>query len=228
MLTKVSLRVTPSERGCRVIDRTGGNLPTTVKNETGAILPTPSVELVLTQAMARGSNGVHQYLLESAHGGVEAWLAALDKVAGLQPRAGVAATPESDPVRVDGGLALQEGDRPAPVGNLHPRVDVVARRSVAGAEATVVVHQHDKPGGGEHLGEALQTVLLHTGEPVGHRDGRMGTGAVGYKQPAPQNDIAFGGELDALSLNHPSLLPGACKRHNIDIGRAGAEEETPR
>jgi len=55
MLTKVSLRVTPSERGCSVIDRTGGNLPTTVKNETGAILPTPEVELVLTQAMARGS-----------------------------------------------------------------------------------------------------------------------------------------------------------------------------
>ena len=55
MLTKVSLSVTPSERGCRVIDRTGGNLPTTVKNDTGAMLPTPVVELVLTQAMARGS-----------------------------------------------------------------------------------------------------------------------------------------------------------------------------
>ena len=55
MLTKVSLSVTPSERGCRVIDRTGGNLPTTVKNDTGAILPTPVVELVLTQAIARGS-----------------------------------------------------------------------------------------------------------------------------------------------------------------------------
>ena len=51
---KVSFRVTPSERGCRVIDRTGGNRPTTVKNETGAMFPTPSVEAVLTQAMARG------------------------------------------------------------------------------------------------------------------------------------------------------------------------------
>ena len=55
MLTNVSLSVTPSERGCRVIDSTGGNLPTTVKNDTGAMLPTPAVELVLTQAMARGS-----------------------------------------------------------------------------------------------------------------------------------------------------------------------------
>ena len=55
MLTKVSLRVTPSERGCRLIDRIGGKRPTTVKNEIGAILPTPVVEAVLTQAMARGS-----------------------------------------------------------------------------------------------------------------------------------------------------------------------------
>ena len=55
MLTNVSLSVTPSERGCRVIDRTGGNRPTTVKNDTGAMLPTPAVELVLTQAIARGS-----------------------------------------------------------------------------------------------------------------------------------------------------------------------------
>ena len=52
---EVSLSVTPSERGCSVIERIGGNRPTTVKNETGAMLPTPVVELVLTQAIARGS-----------------------------------------------------------------------------------------------------------------------------------------------------------------------------
>jgi hypothetical protein len=55
MLTKVSLSVTPSERGCRVTDSTGGNRPTTVKNDTGAMFPTPSGEAVLTQAIARGS-----------------------------------------------------------------------------------------------------------------------------------------------------------------------------
>ena len=55
MLTNVSLSVTPSERGCSEIDRTGGNLPTTVKKDTGAILPTPVTELVLTHAIARGS-----------------------------------------------------------------------------------------------------------------------------------------------------------------------------
>ena len=141
--------------------------------------------------------------------------------------AGIAAAPQPDPVGVYEGLALQEGDRPAPVGDLHPRVDVVARRSAAGAEAAVVVHQHHKSGGGEHLGESLQAVLLHTGEPVGHRDGRMGTGAVGYKQPAPQNHIVFGGELDVLFLNHLRSFQRSFKRHNINDVRAASEEGTP-
>lgn len=52
---EVSLRVTPSERGCSVIDSTGGLRPTAVKNETGAMLSIPSVERVLTQAMGLGS-----------------------------------------------------------------------------------------------------------------------------------------------------------------------------
>jgi hypothetical protein len=30
----------------------------------------------------------------------------------------------------------------------------------------------------------------------------MGTGAIRYKQPAPEDYIVFGGELDVLSLNH--------------------------
>src|SRR5271155_397523 len=55
MLTKVSLSVTPSDRGCSVIDSTGGYLPTTVKNDTGAMLPTPVGDAVLTQAIARGT-----------------------------------------------------------------------------------------------------------------------------------------------------------------------------
>ena len=91
----------------------------------------------------------------------------------------------------------------------------------------MVVHQHHKSSGGEHLGKALQTMLLHTGEPVGHRDGRMGTGAVGYKQPAPQIDIVFGGELDVLFLNHLRSFQRSFKRHNINDVRAASEEETP-
>jgi glyoxylase-like metal-dependent hydrolase (beta-lactamase superfamily II) len=58
------------------------------------VLHVPSVGLVVAGDVAY--NGVHQYLLESAHGGVEAWLAALDKVAALQPRAVVAGHKNKD------------------------------------------------------------------------------------------------------------------------------------
>lgn len=52
------------------------------------VLHVPSIGLVVAGDVAY--NGVHQYLLESAHGGIEAWLTALEKVSALQPRAVVA------------------------------------------------------------------------------------------------------------------------------------------
>jgi glyoxylase-like metal-dependent hydrolase (beta-lactamase superfamily II) len=58
------------------------------------VLHIPSIGLVVAGDVAY--NGVHQYLLESAHGGVEAWLAALDKVAALQPSAVVAGHKNKD------------------------------------------------------------------------------------------------------------------------------------
>jgi len=58
------------------------------------VLHAPSIGLVVAGDVAY--NGVHQYLLESSHGGVEAWLAALDKVAALQPRAVVAGHKNKD------------------------------------------------------------------------------------------------------------------------------------
>jgi glyoxylase-like metal-dependent hydrolase (beta-lactamase superfamily II) len=58
------------------------------------VLHVPSIGLVVAGDVAY--NGVHQYLLESAHGGVEAWLAALDKVAALQSRAVVAGHKNKD------------------------------------------------------------------------------------------------------------------------------------
>jgi glyoxylase-like metal-dependent hydrolase (beta-lactamase superfamily II) len=58
------------------------------------VLHVPSIGLVVAGDVAY--NGVHQYLLESAHGGVEAWLAALDEVAALQPRAVVAGHKNKD------------------------------------------------------------------------------------------------------------------------------------
>ncbi|HTX94829.1 MAG TPA: MBL fold metallo-hydrolase [Mycobacterium sp.] len=58
------------------------------------VLHVPSIGLVVAGDVAY--NGVHQYLLESCHGGVEAWLAALDKVAALQPSAVVAGHKNKD------------------------------------------------------------------------------------------------------------------------------------
>ncbi|WP_396919268.1 MBL fold metallo-hydrolase [Mycolicibacterium sp.] len=52
------------------------------------VLHVPSIGLVVAGDVAY--NGVHQYLLESAHGGIKAWLHALTRVAALQPRAVVA------------------------------------------------------------------------------------------------------------------------------------------
>jgi len=58
------------------------------------VLHVPSIGLVVAGDVAY--NGVHQYLLESAHGGVDAWLVALDKVEALQPRAVVAGHKNKD------------------------------------------------------------------------------------------------------------------------------------
>jgi glyoxylase-like metal-dependent hydrolase (beta-lactamase superfamily II) len=58
------------------------------------VLHVPSIGLVVAGDVAY--NGVHQYLLESAHGGVEAWLVALEKVAALRPRAVVAGHKNKD------------------------------------------------------------------------------------------------------------------------------------
>jgi glyoxylase-like metal-dependent hydrolase (beta-lactamase superfamily II) len=58
------------------------------------VLHVPSIGLVVAGDVAY--NGVHQYLLESAGGGIEAWLKAIDKVAALQPRAVVAGHKNKD------------------------------------------------------------------------------------------------------------------------------------
>jgi glyoxylase-like metal-dependent hydrolase (beta-lactamase superfamily II) len=52
------------------------------------VLHVPSIGLVVAGDVAY--NGVHQYLLESRGGGIRAWLAALDIVEALRPRAVVA------------------------------------------------------------------------------------------------------------------------------------------
>jgi glyoxylase-like metal-dependent hydrolase (beta-lactamase superfamily II) len=70
-----------------------GNLVVAV--ETGhtdtdktSVLHVPSIGLVVAGDVAY--NGVHQYILEGGGGGLHEWLRALDRVAGLHPRAVVA------------------------------------------------------------------------------------------------------------------------------------------
>jgi glyoxylase-like metal-dependent hydrolase (beta-lactamase superfamily II) len=58
------------------------------------VLHVPSIGLVVAGDVAY--NGVHQYLLESAGGGIEAWLKAIDKVAALRPHAVVAGHKNKD------------------------------------------------------------------------------------------------------------------------------------
>jgi glyoxylase-like metal-dependent hydrolase (beta-lactamase superfamily II) len=58
------------------------------------VLHVPSIGLVVAGDVAY--NGVHQYLLESAGGGTESWLAALDTVAALQPRVVIAGHKNKD------------------------------------------------------------------------------------------------------------------------------------
>ena len=58
------------------------------------VLHVPSIGLVVAGDVVY--NGVHQYLLESAHGGIKAWLQALDTVAALDPRAVVAGHKNKD------------------------------------------------------------------------------------------------------------------------------------
>jgi hypothetical protein len=52
------------------------------------VLHVPSIALVVAGDVAY--NGVHQYLLESTGGGIEAWLRAIDIVVALRPRAVIA------------------------------------------------------------------------------------------------------------------------------------------
>ena len=58
------------------------------------VLHVPSIGLVVAGDVAY--NGVHQYLLESDHGGIRSWLQALNQVAALRPRAVVAGHKNKD------------------------------------------------------------------------------------------------------------------------------------
>src|SRR6266566_5209784 len=119
--------------------------------------------------------------------------------------AGVAATPDPDPARVHLGQRVQVSDGMPVVADLRPRVDLLARLPVAGAEAAVVEDQGVEPGRGERLGEPVQVHLLDRGEAVRHDHGGPGR-ARPFRgvEPAAQGD-ALSVELD-VSPCHPDHL----------------------
>jgi glyoxylase-like metal-dependent hydrolase (beta-lactamase superfamily II) len=71
------------------------------------VLHVPSIGLVVAGDVVY--NGVHQYLAESAGGGLDKWLAALELVEGLAPRRVVAG--HKDPARDDDPAAVAETGR---------------------------------------------------------------------------------------------------------------------
>jgi hypothetical protein len=80
--------------------RLEGNLVVAVETghtDTGktAVLHVPSIGLVVAGDVAC-NGGVHQYILEGGRGGLREWLRALDRVAGLHPRAVVAGHKNKD------------------------------------------------------------------------------------------------------------------------------------
>ena len=112
-------------------------------------------------------------------------------------RAAVAGAPDPDAPAVGLGPRQRVADRVPVVGDLPPRVDLLARLSVTRAEVAVVEHQRSEPGRGEHFREAVEVHLLHRGEAVRHHDGRpRPPAAIGPVVPAAQHHPIFGAELD--------------------------------
>ena len=100
------------------------------------VLHVPSIGLVVAGDVAY--NGVHHYLLESAGGGIEAWLKAIDKVAALQPRTVVAGHKNKDladdPVILDETRAYLldahrlHADKPSPRAYFDQMIDLYPDR----------------------------------------------------------------------------------------------------
>jgi hypothetical protein len=91
--------------------------------------------------------------------------------------AGIAGTPDPDPVGVDVVKVLQERDCSSPVRDLLPGVDVSPWLAAAETKSTVVVDQNDEPRLAEAFRVALQPTVLHPAETVRHGDRRERAGA---------------------------------------------------
>ena len=81
--------------------------------------------------------------------------AALGRAQHDRVAAGIARAPEADALGVDDVEAFEVADGAPPIGDLTPRIDVLARQALAGAEAAVVVQQHDEARLGKRLRKRL-------------------------------------------------------------------------
>ena len=86
--------------------------------------------------------------------------------------ASVTGTPNSDPRCIDFGLRFQKRDRPPPIGDLAPRINVVSNGPIARAEIAMVMDERNETGLGEGAGEALESMLLDPRITMGEGNGR--------------------------------------------------------
>src|SRR5207245_4845546 len=127
--------------------------------------------------------------------------ASVDRAKDQNVPATVAGAPDTDLVAIDFWTGPGVADRVAVVVDLRPRVDLVPRTAVAGAEVAIVEHERGEANLREGCREAVQIHLLHGGKPVRHHHRReRRTTRIRRVQPAPQpRPLSL--KLDVLS--HP-------------------------
>ena len=89
----------------------------------------------------------------------------------------IARAPEANASRIDDVETFEEGDGASPVRNLTPRIDFVARRAFARAEAAMVVQQQGESGfSASEWFERVSTfwILLGTALHASARDDQLG------------------------------------------------------
>ena len=174
--------------------------------------------LVVAERFLQGDHAFRgdaaQALLVTADGGHLGDHAGGPVVGGAQHQhvaARVTAAPDADPASIDLRQGLEIGEGTAPVLDLAPRVDIVARLPAAQPETAVIVQEHDESGGGEFLGIPGQAVPPRPRKAVRHGDRRARSRAsLGPIEPGAQFHTVVELESDVFALRHvPSRFVGS-------------------
>ena len=114
--------------------------------------------------MLKGRDGIGRYaaqsLLVPAYGGYlrdDSPDAAVGCAEHQDMAAGVTGAPNSDSRCIDFGQRFQKRDRPPPIGDLAPGIDVVSNGPIARTEISMVMDERDETGLGESACEALES-----------------------------------------------------------------------